>query len=283
MDTSPPPPLYRARMRRAHYKVHNIADVRHNAWQTLLEGCHINAVAQRLQGWRVFMHVADIPTLDLSQSRDCAERAAVASAQQGFTAAALSTKFQVDEQMLQFLDAEEIRDFRVYVLWRPGSLQRSDIDYSNSNKHDSQNLLASSMENLDQNLNSDNNSVSEEGIEGEGPGGKEEVLGLLESETPAWIQGATCIGRITDLNRDEKRFYDTGQYIDVLGYRALPGDSGTFRVAFQKNLVLHALPQGDADAPCDSGGDRGGQEAGQRGVERFVCLDSLQQDDLIQV
>jgi hypothetical protein len=57
---------------------------------------------------------------------------------------------------------------------------------------------------------------------------------------PAWLQGASCVGRIMDVYRDDRRFFDCGAYIDAVGRGDLPGQCAVFRVAFQKGLVLHA-------------------------------------------
>lgn len=274
LATSQAPALYRATVRRAHYKVHNIADVRHNAWQMLLEGCPTNAVAKRLQGWRVFMHVGDVPDLGLPELGDHAAHDVVSTAQHACLNTD-STKYEVDAQMLQCLDAEEIRDFRVYVLGlptgKPEEPHSGDSPHSNSNH----NVAASGTKGV---YRSSGDTDSPQATERE-HSIEEGVASRVsfEPETPGWLQGASCIGRITDIYRNESRFYDTGNYIDALGYRELPGECGVFRVAFRKNLVLHAFDtavQDEATCKEAAGGYRG---------ERFVNVDSLQESELLHV
>lgn len=260
------PVLYKARTRRARYKPHNVANVQHNAWQMVLEGCDVHVVAQRLRGWRVFMHVADVPRDDVPHWSDHAAHAAVATAQQALPLTH-GASVEVTQQMLKFLDAEEVRDFQAYIVWplpsAPEDLHSSSNGNFNSNNHDMQGSSS-----IYDPVHSSSAVI----------GGIETVSGGLENEAPAWLQGATCIGRIADVYRDEKRFYDTGPYIDALGYRALPGECATFRIAFQMNLVLHALPP--CEAPPHGAAANG---SGENYVEAFVQLDSLGKKELLQV
>eukprot|EP00892_Ulva_mutabilis_P004550 jgi/Ulvmu1/2467/UM136_0019.1 len=50
--------------------------------------------------------------------------------------------------------------------------------------------------------------------------------------------GSVCIGRVVDVHRDERRFYDTGQHVRARGATDLPGACPTLRVAFRNGLVL---------------------------------------------
>lgn len=267
-------------MRRAQYKLHNVADERHNAWQTLLEGCHVSAVAKRLRGWRVFMHVGDVPGLGPSDPGDYAKHAVVSTAHHA-DLGEHAVQHQVDAQTLQHIDAEEVRDFRVFVLGiptrKPNPQLHDDPINSNSNKH-----AVAPSHGSDSNKLVD--SCSAPAIDGQPDKDYRQVSNaLLPPEAPAWLQGATCIGRITDIYRNGNRFYDSGQYIDALGYRTLPGECGVFRVAFQKNLVLHAVHALRA-AQEDDAARRGAAEGcAGGGEERLVDLESLQQHELLHV
>lgn len=72
-----------------------------------------------------------------------------------------------------------------------------------------------------------------------------EACGGLRGEGPAVEAlarpgGAVCVGRVMDILRDERRFYDTGAYAQALGMADLPGACPVFRLAFRKGLVLPA-------------------------------------------
>lgn len=317
LDKSPQPPLYVARMRHARYKLHNIADVRHNAWQIVLDGCAVSAVAKRLRGWRVFMHVGDIPKFPEDSVSDAHTHSepvgkpvapeALLQAEPGqFTVNTLGSpsvnnlnrngdgelvpdfashkppslaqqavSFEVDDEMVRGLDAEEVRDFRVYIHW-PGQ-----IDQNNNHEYSEQGTTAATISTSDKHINENNSSKKlqrideEDQLEGEFDVDPPNMLDS-DSEIPWWLTGTTCIGRITDIYRDDNRFYDTGPYIDTLGHRALPGACGVFRIAFRKNLALHPFPPAAPDVAT-------GECGGEMGVERFVELDSLKQEELLHV
>jgi hypothetical protein len=165
-----------------------------------------------------------------------------------------------------------VRDFRVFVTWpvlgNPENPKREIHERLKSIDHDSAiTEVCTSTRSITKHTGDTKDSAPRQS-------GAES-----EPEMPMWLQGATCIGRITDVYKDEKRFYDTGPYIDALGYKALPGECGTFRIAFQKDLVLHAFPR------VDFNGDDALHESrdGEGVEERLVELGSLKQAELLQV